>query len=176
MRDLNVDGVTQAVHRGLLKCLSETGVGVDRTRDILQARAHFQRQGESRGKLGNPVSHRLDAQNEMIVGAGDDPDEAVVPLQRHRLAISAERKTADCGLDAGRLCVLGRHPDRHKLGISEADRRNGVSVPDALFAGDDFRHHFSLRHSAVSKHRLSRHIPDRENAPHRGPGRIRRCG
>jgi len=55
-------------------------VGVDRPGDVLEPRAHFERQPEGRRQLRNAGADRLHREDQVIVGARDDAHEARLRL------------------------------------------------------------------------------------------------
>ena len=78
--------------------------------DVLQPRAHLQRQRERRRQFAHPGADRLHAEHDMVVGARDDAHEAVVALQRQRAAAGAERETGRRDLAAPPRAASGDRP------------------------------------------------------------------
>ena len=74
----DVDGLPQRLQRRFLQPFALRRMGVDRAGDVLQPRAHLERQAERRRQFRHPCADRLDAEHQMIVGARDDADEAVL--------------------------------------------------------------------------------------------------
>lgn len=85
---------------------AERRVDMNRRRDVLEPRAHLQRQREPRRKLGYALADGLQAEHEMIVRPRDDAHEAILCLERHGAAIGGEGEAG--GLDrvaGGARCV-----------------------------------------------------------------------
>lgn len=125
-----MNGLAETAEGPLLNGLSQAGMGGNRCSDIFETRTHFQRQAKSGAKLGDTLADRLDTKVEMIVSPGNDANEAVVPLQRHRPTVASERKGPDTGLDACISRLDRRLPNGNQFGIGKADRGNGNLVPD----------------------------------------------
>ena len=51
---------------------------MDGSRDVLEPSAHLEREGETGRQLRYALTYRLDAKDEVVVGTGDDAQEAVV--------------------------------------------------------------------------------------------------
>src|SRR3989338_348402 len=116
MPSAEMDRHPQRPEARLLERLAQRWMRVDRAGDVLQSRPHLDRQREARRKLGYAGADRLDAEYEMIVGAGDDADEAILALAGHRPAVCPEGKLPDLDLDPCRSRPGGRQPDRDDLG------------------------------------------------------------
>ena len=71
-----MDWTAQRSERCFKEGLALGRVGVNRPGNVLEPRAHFEGQAEFRRQLRNSGPHRLDAKHEVIVGPGDDADEA----------------------------------------------------------------------------------------------------
>ena len=98
-------------------------VGVDRAGDVLEPRAHFDRQRKGRRQFGDAGADGMDAEHDMVVGPRRDPDEPLVGLPGHRPAVGAEGEKARQNLAVRRLGRLGRQADGDDLRVGEADRR-----------------------------------------------------
>ncbi len=96
--------VTERLERGLLEPLALRRVRMDRAGDILKPRAHFQRKAECGGEFGYAVADRLDAEDEMVVGARNSSHEPVLTEHRHGATIGRERKLPDLDF-AAELCA-----------------------------------------------------------------------
>ena len=127
------------------------------------------RQAEGGRQFRHALPDRLDAEHQMVVGARDDADEAVLAELGHRAAIGGEGEQAD--LDLARRAPCASSGDRPAVTISGSVKQTaGIAalVPAALVAGDDLGHHLALRHGAVRQHRLAGDVADGEDAAHRG--------
>ncbi len=89
---------------------------------ISSPRTHFDCLSESRRQFGDTRADRLNSQNEMIVGARDDTDHAVVAFHRHGAAVGLERENADLDFMPGLARLVGRQAHRHDFRVGEADR------------------------------------------------------
>ena len=63
---------------GLVECLGQDRVGVDRPGHVLEQRPHFDRQREFANQFRNMRPDRLNTQHAMIVGTGDHPNKPAV--------------------------------------------------------------------------------------------------
>src|SRR3954447_14966850 len=119
-----MESFAQSYEARLVKGLAERRGRVDRACDVLQPGAHFEREPKGGRKFRNARAHGLDAEHQMVVGAGRHADEAVLRLQRHRAAVRLEGETADTDRVAGRPGLVRREPDGDDLRIREADSRD----------------------------------------------------
>ena len=74
-------GAAERPQRRLLHRLAERRMRMEGAGHILQPRAHLYGEPERRRKLGHALADSLHAEDQVIVGAGDDPHEAVRALQ-----------------------------------------------------------------------------------------------
>ena len=72
----------QLLQRGFLEAFALGRVRMDGCGDVFEPRAHLDRQAEDRRQFGDAGADCLDAEQQMIVGAGDDADESILPAQR----------------------------------------------------------------------------------------------
>src|ERR1700722_2132112 len=124
--------MAQRRERRFVEGFAQRWMGVNGERDVFEARAHFERERKSGRELRDALADGLDSEHDMVVGARDDPHEAVVVLERHGAAISAERKMANANFAMRGLGGVRREPYGHDLGIGEADRWNGDVIEGAL--------------------------------------------
>jgi len=82
-------------------------MGMNCCGDVLETRAHLQRQAKGGRQFRNAGSHSLNAKQKMIVGPGDNADEACFPLESHGAAVGTEGKEVGLDFDAGGLCRFG---------------------------------------------------------------------
>src|SRR4051812_3282098 len=90
----DMESFTQSFEARLVKGLAKRWMCVDRAGDVLQPSAHFEREAKSGRKFRNTRAHRMDAEYEMVVGAGGDAHKAVLRPQSHGAAIGQEREQA----------------------------------------------------------------------------------
>src|SRR5688500_16634548 len=102
-----MDWMAQSRERGLPKAFALGWVGMNCRGDVLKPRAHLERQTEPGRQFRNAGSNTLDAEQQMIVGSGDDADKAIFPLQSHGAAVCPERKEAGLEVDTGGLGLVG---------------------------------------------------------------------
>ena len=88
----NMQRVAERLQRRFLEAFALRRVGMDRAGDVLQPRAHLERQAEGRRQFRHALPDRLDAEHQMVVGARDDADEAVLAEHGHRAAVGRERE------------------------------------------------------------------------------------
>ena len=118
--------------RGLHHALAERRVRVDREADVLEERVHLERERALADEVARLGADDVDAEDLVRLLVGDDLDEALGLVDRHRAAERGEGELADAHLDALLLRLrLGETGDRD-LRIGEdrgGDRRPSPSPP-----------------------------------------------
>src|SRR5450759_5148187 len=73
---LDMHRMAQSPEGGLQKTFALGWMGMDGCSDILEPRAHLERQAEPGRQFRNPGAHSLNAEQKMIVGSGDHANES----------------------------------------------------------------------------------------------------
>ena len=87
----NMQRVAEVAQRGLLKSLAEGRVGMDRSRDVFQPRAHLQRESEGRREFGD-VCRRPGRRAADDCPRGRQRERSPLPDLCHRAAVGAKGK------------------------------------------------------------------------------------
>src|SRR3954468_320039 len=130
--------------RSRMECFATAGMRMDGAGDVLQPGTHLQRQPEAGREFGDAVTDRLNAQHEVVVGPGDDADEALLGILRQGPAIRSEGELPEPDVVPRLACFRWGKPDRDDLRAGEADGGDGLLVEDAAGAGRAFRPNLPL--------------------------------
>ena len=157
-------GHRSQAQRGFLQRLAKGGVSVNGGGDILGPKAGFDGDGKGGGQFRHARPGGLDAEDDMIGGAGHDAHEPFRVAQREGTAVGAE-------LEGARFCIrrLGwQQAGGDDLGIGEADGGDAGLVPAFRMPGQEVGHQFALRHGTMGQHRARRHVADGIDPAHGG--------
>ena len=173
----NMQRLPQRLQRRLVERLALGRVGVDRAGDVLEPRAHLDRQREAPTRVRTRPSRRRGCR------------------ARHgcrRAPMTRTKPSSACFVIARPLARNGKRPvtispcaafaasgDKPTATISGSVKQiAGIARwSKARFSpGDDLGDHLALRHGAVGEHRLAGHVADRPDVAHRGRRSGRRCG
>src|SRR6516165_7819211 len=76
--------------------------------DVFKARPHLDRKAEDCRQFGDAGADALDAEQQVVVGPGDDPDEAIFAAERKRAAVCPEWEDIRPDLEAPASRLAGR--------------------------------------------------------------------
>ena len=139
---------------------------------VLKAGPHLDRLCKRGAQFRHTRAHCLPTHNTVVIAPRHHSHKAIVGFKCHGASIGGKR---EAGVEAvePRFCgVLRRLARHHHLGVGKTHCRDDGRCKTAPLAGNDFSHHFALRHGAVRQHRLARHITDGPHIAHGRPALI----